>query len=114
MNENDGERSYWWVSWYQPTDDMRPLKDPPHEQVLGWWCSGQRLVDNAPTLCAHVQADTQKAVKDIIAIDWPEAMEWRFCQVTDHMPPGDRFPVNDGWMKERYEREREHAEALQG
>lgn len=27
----------FWLSWHQPTEDYRPLTDPPVEGVLGWW-----------------------------------------------------------------------------
>lgn len=32
--------SYYWISWVQPGDDVRPLHYPPGERVLGWWSTG--------------------------------------------------------------------------
>lgn len=91
----------WWVSWYQPTEDYRPLSSPPNEAILGWWCSGMRCADEASTLCALVHAASERAAKKAIQIDWPEAREWRFCETRpDDYLPADRFPVAP-WMRQR-------------
>ena len=93
---------YWWISWYQPTDDHRPLTYPPNDAVLGWWCSGERCSDGASTLVAHVRSSDEDAAKAAIRTDWPEAGEWRFCERRSGRPePGGRFPLSD-WMRERY------------
>ncbi len=96
----------WWISWYQPTQDKRPLTYPPNAAVLGWWCSGQRCDDDALTLCAWtlcavVEATTPLSAKRAINKDWPEAKEWRFCEPTeDDFVPSDRF-VKEPWQCER-------------
>jgi hypothetical protein len=92
----------WWLSWYQPGDDPRPLGFPPNENVLGWWVSGYR--ENDATVCALVKADTEEQAKAKINIDWPEAAEWRFCDRRDltEKPLGDRFPLAD-WMRPKVE-----------
>jgi hypothetical protein len=80
----------YWISWYQPTEDWRPLKTGiPH------WCTG--FTGSTPTeytICAIVDADNEDAAKTRILEDWPEAHNWRFCspRPDDYMPPTDRFP----------------------
>ena len=90
----------FWVSWVQRSDDYRPLGYPPHEPVLGWWCSGYDSADNA-TLCALIEAADEKAAEEVIKKEWPEWTEWRFIEPreNDHRP-GDRFPLSD-WMEAR-------------
>lgn len=90
----------FWLSWWQPTEDHRPLTDPPNAQVLGWWCSGYED-DGTPTLCAYVQADSEELAYFYVSISWPEAKNWRFCEerAMDWIP-GDRFPLAP-WMRER-------------
>lgn len=91
----------FWMSWYQPTDDYRPLSDPPHPQVIGWWKSGENDLGDA-ILCALVEANTPDEAKIYIQISWPEATVWRFCEEKDAAwRPGDRFPFNKPWMIKR-------------
>lgn len=98
----------FWVSWWQPTSDERPLTYPPNQSILGWWNSGQRA-DGAWSICAVVVADADeqglgvpKAVKDAVLVDWPEAIDWRFCEeMDDDYVPGDRFPLSP-WMRARF------------
>ncbi|WP_421793534.1 hypothetical protein [Hydrocarboniphaga effusa] len=90
----------FWISWYQPTEDHRPLTFPPNADVLGWWCTGQRCEDGASTLVAFVKARDEASAKSAVQIDWPEATEWRFCEVRTRIKPGSRFPFED-WMRER-------------
>lgn len=94
------ETTRFWVSWHQPTDDYRPLTDPPHPQVLGWWCSGYDAND-VSILCALVEAESETDAEVFVVISWPEAERWRFCEPkgTDWLP-GDRFPLSP-WMTER-------------
>jgi hypothetical protein len=47
----------YWISWVQPTNDYRPLAYPPHEAILGWWCSG--YAEDGATLCAMVTAESE-------------------------------------------------------
>ena len=94
----------YWVSWYQPTEDERPLTFPPNESILGWWNSGQRLEPAAWTICAVVEAKTEAAAKKTVRKDWPEAKEWRFVEeVEPDYRPGDRFPLG-AWMKPRFKK----------
>lgn len=68
----------WWLSWYQPGPDYRPLTYPPNEQILGWWCTGQggpvagSDVDLF-TLCALVEAKTEAAAWKAVRKDF----RWR-------------------------------------
>jgi hypothetical protein len=94
-------KALWWVSWYQPTEDARPLVYPPHEKILGWWNTGFRCEDDAHTLCALVQAETEEDAKAAIRLDWPEVTEWRFFEPSDGKL-SDRFPLNPKWMPERF------------
>ena len=85
--------SNFWISWYQPTEDYRPLKDP--SKAKAWWCTGRRSSDYAATICAWVKANTEIEAKKIVQEDWPEAQEWRFIEKKPddwEGPPKDRFP----------------------
>lgn len=98
----------FWMSWYQPTEDYRPLKYPPNLGVLAYWCSGSRLSDDAHTLVAWVIAPNVRTAKAIIRIDWPEADEWRLCEELEKSwwPPSNRFPIDKKWEKDRIEKAR--------
>lgn len=101
MSETKPKR--WWISWHQPTEDYRPLRYPPHNPVMGWWCSGCDENDIA-TLCAVVLADDEDEARANIIAEWPEAERWRFCEEKpDGWVLSDRFPVKD-WMVERFQR----------
>lgn len=86
----------FWVSWYQPTEDHRPIFFPP-EKLLGWWCSGDS--DRGDILCALLDADSEKEAKDVLAMYWPETRyidDWRIWNhVDDDFTTGDRFPLSD-------------------
>lgn len=86
----------YWISWYQPTTDYRPLYDSKKEkEPLNklYWCSGQRG-DGQWTMCAVVDAKNGKEAKKTVQKYWPEAEEWRFCSLKDRkFMPGDRFSV---------------------
>ena len=90
---------HFWISWYQPTDDERPLTYPPNKEVLGWWCTGFSE-DDGHTICAIVEADTEDQAEDVVLQDWPEAEKWRFCNEMKSPEVGDRFPISD-WMRMR-------------
>jgi hypothetical protein len=85
----------FWISWYQNTEDYRPLTDPPITAVKHWWCSGN--ADEGATLCAVVEAATELAAQEAVRKSWPEASDdcFRFCEKkdTDWLPPSGRFPV---------------------
>lgn len=90
----------YWISWHQPTEDHRPLTDPPQPNVLGWWCSGYDA-DETAILCAVVVAASEGQAHAAIKVSWPEAERWRFCEsCADDWRPRDRFPLKP-WMKER-------------
>ena len=93
--------SLFWISWYQPTEDHRPIAYPPNKAILGWWNTGTRD-DGAKTLCALVSSETDKTAKNAIKHDWPEAEEWRFVSDKENTLLNDRFPLSD-WMKPRIE-----------
>ena len=97
----------FWISWYQTTEDNRPLHYPPEsERLLGWWDTGTRCSDDASTLCSLVEAEDVDSAKAVIQIDWPEAEEWRFCDETNSHNLSDRFPLSD-WMIERIAKSKE-------
>jgi hypothetical protein len=94
----------FWLSWPQPTEDYRPLTDPPDGAVKGWWCSGYDSKERA-TLCALVDAASLTAAKNAIRRSWPEAPSarqvWRIESERDKdWLPGDRFPLSP-WMTHR-------------
>lgn len=94
----------YWISWWQPGDDPRPLHFPPKEaRVLGWWGTGS---DGTRTsICAVVAASTEWTAKAAVAEDWPESIDaqWRFVEVkpADWEPESSRFKI-DHWMKPRF------------
>lgn len=91
---------HYWISWYQPGEDVRPLTFPPNAAILGWWNSGWG--DSHATLCALVRGESEDDAKANVKKDWPEATTWRFCEEKPHdWRPGDRFVVDKEWMKER-------------
>ena len=92
----------YWVSWYQNTEDYRPVDYPPNKAVVGWWCTGYS--DRGATLCAVIEAASEEDVCKAIYTDWPEVdrNQFRFCrEESDDFIPGDRFPMSD-WMIERF------------
>ncbi len=93
----------FWMSWYQQSEDYRPLTYPPNAAILGWWCSGVRDDDEGSSiLCAAVLAESMELAEAAVHLDWPEAREWRFCSERDlNFLPGDRFPLA-AWMAERF------------
>lgn len=104
MNEEANAVKRFWVSWFEPLGDYRPLNDPPNAGVLGWWCTGERRSGSGPlaVLCAVVAAGDEQEAKAAIATDWPGEKLWRFCEETPSFwrPAADRFPLS-GWMAER-------------
>ena len=100
-----GALNRFWLSWPQPTEDFRPLTDPPRPAgILGWWCSGYDA-DDVALLCALVEASNLSAAKAAIRQSWPEApgkrQVWRIEQEHDAtFRPGSRFPIN-GWSAAR-------------
>lgn len=83
----------FWISWYQPTEDYRPLKEG-----ISYWKTGQTVSEPVQyTLCAVVDAEDKGAAKKRILEDWPEAHNWRFCDsVPDGWEPSsDRFPARE-------------------
>lgn len=95
----------YWLSWPQPTEDFRPLTDPPDARVLGWWCSGYDSNDVA-LLCALVQGVTLNDAKSGVRASWPEAPNrYQAWRIEEERPsdwlPGDRFPIDKPWMRQR-------------
>lgn len=88
----------YWISWYEPGTDHRPLSFPPNKAVLGWWCTGES--GNRATICALVRAESEDAAKAAVREDWA-ADVWRFCDLRPKINLGDRFPLED-WMRPRF------------
>lgn len=91
--------SLYWVSWYQPTLDFRPLSFPPNNNILGWWKTGENT-SNESTLVAIVTSISSDDVREIVHIDWPEVTNWRFIEKKSTLLLNDRFPLTN-WMIER-------------
>lgn len=87
----------FWLSWYCAHEDWGKF-----ELRWPWWVSGQRMFDDAYTICAAVRAaSTDDAMKIIEhCYDKPTRVEWRFCEVraADWSPFSDRFTRGD-WMQ---------------
>ena len=96
-------KKLFWISWYQPTEDYRPLTYPPNENVLSWHCTGSNSSEDIYTICSMVKAENEEEAKKTIQLDWPEAEEWRFCKIKESTELNDRFPLDD-WMKKRIEK----------
>lgn len=95
-NETPALKNYW-LSWYCASADYGKF-----ELHWPWWVSGERMSDNALTICAAVRAETPDDAMKIIenCYDAPTRLEWRFCEVRAHdwQPYGGRFPKAE-WMK---------------
>lgn len=91
----------YWLSWYQNTDDYRPLSYPPNKGILSWWCSGHS--DKGATICALVEGKSEEDAWNNVSIDWKSnEREYRFCDEVDKdWLPSDRFPITEKWQKER-------------
>lgn len=88
----------FWMSWWQPGDDYRPVAWPPPEAVLAYWCTGYRGGDGTDeaAVVALVRAEDADAAWAAIRTEgaWADAGEERFCEPRDgSQPPGDRFPT---------------------
>lgn len=82
----------WWISWYQPGKDCRPLTWPPPSPILAYWCTGG-AIDGPATLVALVRAPSADHARAAV-IDpgaWPDAGDERFCDRRS-IEPGPRFP----------------------
>lgn len=91
----------YWISWWCTELDYRPLTDPPVEGILGWWVSGTRCSDDAHSLVALVDAETEAKALLLLTDSWPEFGELRFSEARDlWFVPGDRFKMDD-WMIRR-------------
>lgn len=104
----------FWVSWVQPTEDIRPSSYPPNDQILGWWCSGYEYGDKA-VLCACVfgkgetVGDQMRDATAAIETEWPEATAseenengWQCFEARESdWKPNNRFPFSD-WMVSRF------------
>jgi hypothetical protein len=90
----------YWISWYQPTEDYRPITDPPTKNVLAWWNSGERDSDGAATLCAIIAASSADEAERTIQKSWPEAAEFRFNEKkSKDWLPGDSFSYRSEMAK---------------
>ena len=91
---------FYWASWIQPTNDYRPITYPPNNKILGWWCSGYN--QDGAILCAMILACSEETAKKCVLIDWPEAINWRFCDRRDDLEISDRWRLEE-WMKVRFD-----------
>ena len=106
LSENQTSKRFW-ISWEQLTKDFRPIADPPQpESIKAWWCSGE--TEDAFTLCAIVDAESEMLAQGIIRIAWDaggedsDIGEFRFNEerAADWLP-NDRFPITKDWEKQR-------------
>lgn len=99
----------FWLSWEERSKDYRPISDPPSRPILAWWCSGHAADESHSTLVALVEAPSENAAKLAVLESWPLqpaefSRSWRFCNEVDFAwRPGDRFPIEKGWSRERVE-----------
>lgn len=86
------DRRRFWISWYQPGDDFRPVVWPLPPAIPAYWCSGYAA--QGATLCAVVDAPGKRAAERAICKAWAVSnVEWRFCSEKPRdWRPGDRFP----------------------
>ena len=97
--------SIYWVSWYQPTQDFRPLSFPPNKNILGWWKTGENDYGES-ILVAMVNVKSIDDIPLLVNKDWPEAINWRFKEERFSLDLSDRFPLND-WMITRFNKFKE-------
>lgn len=86
-----GER--WWISWYEPSSEAAK---PGVEGLVRYACTGQRMSDDAWTICALVDAPSIEQAKAVILQAWPTKKgdkEWRFVNAKpkDWKPDKGRF-----------------------
>lgn len=89
------------ISWYQHTEDYRPLTFPPNEDVLSWWCSGYS--DDGAIIVAYVTGVDEASALSAVQKDWPEMTadnDLRFLNQATHYVDSGRFPIPD-WGEER-------------
>lgn len=86
----------FWISWWQPTEDYRPVYDPSRESEPfnhNYWCSGSDGSGDW-SMCALLKAKNKADAKARIKKYWPEADVFRFCdEKPDGWTPSDRFPM---------------------
>jgi hypothetical protein len=85
----------WWLSWYEPvgkSGDYRPNGEwPIPAEIRAWWCSAEG--DNHASLCAVVDASSERVAWLLIGAAWPDRDTERFCEEKPlDWRPGDRFP----------------------
>lgn len=85
----DTSKQKWWVRWYVPGTDSRPVSVPT---PVEWWCSGYS--DTHSINCGIVYADDEgAALSEVQANGWPECESLDFCEaVAPDWRPGSRFP----------------------
>jgi len=86
----------YWVSWYH----HKGMGD--FELHSPWWISGERMSDDAKSICAAVEAQHEAGAKCAVFHAYDKEVteiEWRFCneRADDWSPYCERFPKAD-WM----------------
>lgn len=93
----------FWTSWYEPVHEWHHIDGPENTaeyltptwpdtiKVLGEWVTGQRMSDDAQTVCALLEAPDRASVKAALEAEKREIrfISWRD---KDYQPPSDRFP----------------------
>lgn len=96
----------FWTSWYEPVHEWHDDGDPKSSEkvpeyltpswpdsikVLGEWVSGTRMLDDAQTVCALLEAPDRAAVKTALEAEKREIrfISWR---APDYQPDAGRFP----------------------
>jgi len=90
------DNSYWISWWATPEMGQWELHSP-------WWISGERMDDDAVSVCAAVRAPDVDGAKEAILASYdrrPGDVDWRFVapQDADWSPFNSRFQKAD-WMK---------------
>lgn len=90
----------YWISWYY----LPPKRAWGWEYHGPWWVSGVRDADDAVTICAAVQAESEDDAMEAIYLAYdqrPENIDFRFVEDRGRdwnpLDLGGRFPAAD-WM----------------
>ena len=82
----------FWVRFHEPSEDFRPLTDPPSPPVISWWCTGTDANSQA-IICAVVDAHSVNDAKSVIRSAWtPSEIEEPDEKPAGWMPDPGRFP----------------------
>ena len=95
-------------SWYEPSDEAAK---PGIDGLVKYFCTGQRMSDNAWTMCAVVDAFSIEQAKGIVMRAWPSKKpdkEWRLSTPRQRTgSPTRTGSANEGQARRGHERREE-------